>query len=151
MGCEKFQITPGIFSSSRSMAAISSSLFWWKTGRHLLLGLQVDEVFGVEEAGGVGAVVGTADLADDLVTSGKEASMTRAWFITRDAFGRAGAGRERAAHPDGAFVEMGQKLGADDAAERQEDGETPSASAATPTVTQRCSNGPASAACDSGR
>ena len=34
MGCEKFQSTPGIFSSSRSMAAISSSLSSPKTGRH---------------------------------------------------------------------------------------------------------------------
>ena len=30
----------------------------------LLLRLQIDEVFGVEEAGRVGAVVGPADLAD---------------------------------------------------------------------------------------
>ncbi len=35
-------------------------------GAPLFLGLEVDEVFGVEEAGGVGAVVGAAGLADDL-------------------------------------------------------------------------------------
>ena len=66
------------------MAAISSSLFCVEDRPPLLLGLQVDEVFGVEEAGGVGAVVGPPHLADTTcVTSGNEARMTRAWFITR--------------------------------------------------------------------
>ena len=45
------------------MAAISSSLFWRKTGRHCFFRLQIDKVFGVEKAGRVGAVVGTSYLA----------------------------------------------------------------------------------------
>ena len=60
------------------MAAISSSLFWRKTGPPLVLGLEVDEIFGVEEAGGIGSVVRAADLRNDLVTSGNEARITRA-------------------------------------------------------------------------
>ena len=45
----------------------------------------------------------------------------RAWFATPDAFGRPGAGRERAAHPKRALVQVRQKLRADHAAERQID------------------------------
>ena len=37
-----------------------------------------------------------------------------------DAFGGTGAGSERAANPDGAFVEMGKKFRADHPAEHQE-------------------------------
>ena len=35
----------------------------WKTGRHCSFGFKIDEVFGVEEAGRVGAVIGAAYLA----------------------------------------------------------------------------------------
>ena len=72
IGWEKFQSTPGIFSSSRSMAAISL-LVLVEHRPPLFLGLQIDEIFGVEKAGGVGAVVGTADLRTTCVTSGNEA------------------------------------------------------------------------------
>ena len=47
----------------------------------LLFSLQIDEVFGVEEAGSVGAVIGPAGLADDLRTSGKEAMTRRALLV----------------------------------------------------------------------
>ena len=41
--------------------------------------LQIDEIFGIEEAGGVGSVVGTAHLAGALRSlPGNEHSMTRA-------------------------------------------------------------------------
>ena len=45
--------------------------------------------------------------------------MTRAWFITRVPSVGPGAGRQRAARPDGAFIQMRQEFGADDAAEHQ--------------------------------
>ena len=86
-------------------------------GPPLLLGLEVDEVFGVEEAGGVGAIVGAAGLADDLGDLGKRGQDEAGLFGDGEAFGGAGTGSERAANPDGAFVEMGKELGADDAAE----------------------------------
>jgi len=34
IGCEKFQIAPGYFSTARFIAAMSSSLSPWNTGRH---------------------------------------------------------------------------------------------------------------------
>ena len=72
------------------------------------------------------------------VTSGKEARMTRAWFMTRVAFGGSGAGRQRAARPDGAFIQMRQEFGADDAAAASGSADTAERSrSATPTVTQR--------------
>ena len=92
-------------------------------GAPLLLGLEVDEVLGVEEAGGVGAVVGAAGLADDLGDLGKGGEDDARLVHDAQALGGAGGGSERAAHPDGAFVEVRQELGADDAAEAEEDGE----------------------------
>ena len=66
MGCEKFQTTPGIFSSSRIHGGDEVVLVLMEDGAPLFFRLEVNEVFGVEEAGGVGAVVGAAGLADNL-------------------------------------------------------------------------------------
>ncbi len=41
IGCEKFHSTPGILSSSRFIAAISSSLLSWKTGLHSSFGFRL--------------------------------------------------------------------------------------------------------------
>ena len=63
----------------RFIAAISSLFVLVEDGSPLVLGLQIDEVLGVEESGRVGAVVGAADLAGTTcVTSGNRANMTRA-------------------------------------------------------------------------
>jgi hypothetical protein len=77
----------------------------------LLLRLQVDEVFGVEEAGGVGAVVGPADLADDLGHLGERLE-TMAALLVGDGRLSVGPvlGASDAAHPDGALVEVRQEL-----------------------------------------
>ena len=40
IGCEKFQTAPGYFCTARFMAAISSSLFLWKIGRHWSCGFK---------------------------------------------------------------------------------------------------------------
>ena len=86
-------------------------------------GVQVDEKFGVVETAGVAAVVGAADLADDLGDF-REIGENEARFLGHgDAGGGTGAGGERAAHPDGAFIEMRKKFGADDAAGGHEDHE----------------------------
>ena len=82
-------------------------------GAPLFFGFEVDEVFGVEEAGGICSVVGPAGLADDLGDLGEGGEGWRAWLVTAEAFGGAGGGGQCAAHPDGAFVEMGRELGAD--------------------------------------
>ena len=49
--------------------------------------------------------------------------MTRAWFGDACAFGRTGAGSQRAASPDRAFIEVRQKLRADHAAEGEKSAE----------------------------
>ena len=66
MGCEKFQTTPGIFSSSRVHGGDQLFLVLMKCRAPLLLGLQIDEVFGIEKAGGVGPVIRPADLTGAL-------------------------------------------------------------------------------------
>ncbi len=98
------------------MAAISSSLFWRNTGRHWILGLEVDEIFGVEEARGIGSVVGPPDLRNHLGHFGKRRQNDAGLIHHARALGGAGAGRERGAGPDGAFIQMRQELGADGAA-----------------------------------
>ena len=66
MGCEKFQSAPGNLFQLTVHGGDQLLFVLVEHGPPLLLRLQIDEVFGVEEAGGVGAVVGTADLADHL-------------------------------------------------------------------------------------
>ena len=90
-------------------------------GPPLLLGLEINKVFGVEEAGGVGAVVGASGLADDLGDLGERSHDPAGLVGEVDGGGGAFAGRQRAAHPDGALVEMGQELGADGAADGEID------------------------------
>ena len=117
-------MTPGVFSSSRVHGGDEFVLVLVEDGTPLVLGLEVDEVFGVEEAGGVGAVVGTAGLADDLGDLGKAGEDEPGLVGDGEAFGGAGAGSERAADPDGAFVEVREELRADDAAEDEEAAES---------------------------
>ena len=88
-------------------------------GTPFFFGFEIDEVFGIEKAGGIGSVVGTAHLAGALRNFGKRAEHDAGLVGDADAFVGAGAGGERAAHPESAFVEMRKKLGADRAAERQ--------------------------------
>ena len=88
-------------------------------GTPLVFGFQIDEVFGIEKAGVIGAVIGTADLAGALRNFGKRAEHDAGLVGDADAFVRAGAGGERAADPERAFIEVRQKFGADRAAECQ--------------------------------
>jgi hypothetical protein len=81
------------------------------------LWFQVNEIFGVEKAGGVRAVVGAADLAGALGNLWKRAKHNAGLIGNPDAFVGAGAGGESAAHPESAFIEMGQEFRADNAAE----------------------------------
>jgi hypothetical protein len=120
MGCEKPQIAPGILSSSRCMAAMSSSFVFVEDRAPLVFRFQIDEKFGVEEAGRVGAVVGAADLAGAPGTSGKEHRMIRAWLATRMPSSGPVDSERACRAPKGAFIEMGQELGADHAAEEQQ-------------------------------
>ena len=85
----------------------------------LLAGFQVDVIFGVEEAGGIGAIVGATHLRHHL-RDFREAGEDQPRLVhDLPAGSRAGAGSESAACPNGALVKMGQKLGADHAAESQ--------------------------------
>ncbi len=66
IGCEKFQMTPGNFSSSLIHGVDERFLILVEDGTPLLLGLKIDEVFGIEEARRIGAIVGAAGLAHHL-------------------------------------------------------------------------------------
>ncbi len=85
----------------------------------LISGFQIDEEFGIEKAGVIGAVIGTAHLAGALRNFGKRAEDDAGLIRDADAFVGAGAGGERAANPERAFIEMRQEFGADGAAESE--------------------------------
>ena len=92
------------------MAAINALLILMEDGAPLLLRLEIHEVLGIEETCGIGAVIGAASLADYLRHL-RERGHDNARFISEiDARGGTFAGGQRPAHPDRAFVEMGQKL-----------------------------------------
>ena len=101
---------------------MSSSLFFVEDGTPLFFGFEVDEVFGVEEAGGIGAVVGASDLAGALRDFRERAEHDARLVGDADALVGAGAGSEGAADPDRAFIEVRQEFGADGAAEGEVDG-----------------------------
>src|SRR5579862_4759491 len=90
-----------------------------KDGAPLLFGLQVDIVFGVKEASGVGAIVGASDLAGALRNLRKRAENNAGLIGDANAFVGAGAGSESAANPERAFIEVGKEFGANGAAEGQ--------------------------------
>ena len=81
---------------------------------------KIHEKFGVVEAAGVAAIVRASHLADDLGDLGKIGQHPAGFLRQIDSRRRPGARGQGAAHPNGAFIEMGQELGADDAAKRQE-------------------------------
>src|ERR1039458_3426618 len=88
-------------------------------GTPLVFGFEIDEIFGVEEAGGVGAVVRAAHPADHLGDF-REPGQDNARGVHHPLpFGGPGGGRQGGAGPDRAFIEVRQELGADDAAEEQ--------------------------------
>src|SRR6202162_2796298 len=77
------------------------------------------EVFGIEKAGGIGAIVGTAHLAGSVQHFGKRGQYSTSRIGQPDALGGSSAGRQRAADPDIALIEMREELGANHAAEGQ--------------------------------
>src|SRR4029077_12776765 len=81
---------------------------------------EIDKIFRVEKSGGVGAVVWTAHLRDDLRHLGKRSQYLSALFGDTSAFRGSGARRQGTAHPDRAFIQVRQKFRTDHAAERQE-------------------------------
>ena len=65
------------------MAAISSSLSSWKTGRHFSLGFRSTQYSVLKKPVKSSPSSGRPTWLVATVTSGKEASTTRAWFATR--------------------------------------------------------------------
>ena len=63
MGCEKFQITPGDLFQLAVHGGDQFVFVLMEHGTPFFLRLQIDEVFGIEKASGVGSVVGSAHLA----------------------------------------------------------------------------------------
>ena len=137
IGCEKPQITPGNFLLKLAVhGGDQVVLILMKHGAPLFFWLQPHEVFGIEEAGMVGAVIGTARLAGAVGRFRKGAKQDPCLIGDRDAFGGSGALIERAAHPQRALIQMGKKLGTDDSAEGEIDARHRPATP-TPTVNQR--------------
>ena len=103
----------------------------------LFLRLQTHEVFGVEKSRMVGAVIRTAGLAGAVGRFGKRAKQDSGLIGDARCFHWAGALLKRAAHPERAFIQMRQKLGADDAAEGKDRYARTRPTTPTPTVTRR--------------
>ncbi len=64
IGCEKFQITPGIFVQFAIHGGDQFFFVFVEDRPPLFFGLKIDEVFGIEEAGRIRAVIGASHLAD---------------------------------------------------------------------------------------
>ena len=73
MGCEKFHKGAGNLFELAIHGRDQRLFVLPKHRAPLFFGFQIDEIFGIEEAGGVGAVVGTADLHDHLSHFGERA------------------------------------------------------------------------------
>src|SRR5580704_16022400 len=86
-----------------------------------VLGQEVDEIFGVEEARGVGTVIRSSDLRDDLGYLREAGDKYSRLIHHASALGRASAGRERAASPNGTLIQMRQELGTNDTAKYEKD------------------------------
>ena len=80
---------------------------------------QIDEVFGIEKAGRIRAVIRPPRLTGALRDLGERAKNDPRLIRHPDPFVRPGAGRKRAPHPERAFIQVGQEFGTDDAAERE--------------------------------
>ena len=85
----------------------------------LLFRLEIDKIFRVEEAGGVRSIVRAANLADHFRHFRKRSQNHARLVHDACALGGTGARSKRRARPDGAFIQMRQELGPDDAAERK--------------------------------
>ncbi len=101
----------------------------------LVFRLQIDKIFGVEEARGIGAVVGPAHLAHHLRHFRKLGEHHPRVVHDPSPFRRTRAGRKRPARPDRALIQMRQEFRADVA--RQQQLRPPELASATPTVIQR--------------
>ena len=133
-----------------SSTSISSSLVW-NSAAPLLVVLEIDETFRVEKSGRVGAVVGPAELADgDRHLRELHENVARLLDDFVGAFvGR--AGRQRAAHPERALVEVREELRADRAAEGEVEREREATPSATPTTSFRRFEAPVERAAGSSR
>ena len=85
----------------------------------LLFGKQIDKIFRVEEARGIGAIVGPSHLAHHVRNLWKCGQNDARLIHGGNTRGRAGAGSQRAANPDRAFIQVRQKLRTDDSTQTQ--------------------------------
>ena len=74
-------MTPGNFSSCSSMAAISASLFWWKTGRHCSLRFRSTKYSVLKNPAVSVPSSGRPVWLTTCVTSGNEAMTRRALLV----------------------------------------------------------------------
>jgi hypothetical protein len=119
IGWEKFQITPGNFSSCSVHRGDQLLLVLMKDGPPIFLALQVDKVLRVEKARRIGSIIRTTCLANDLGNFRKGSHHSRRALVREvDARGGAFTWWERTADPNGTLVEVGQKLRTNGTADR---------------------------------
>src|SRR6516225_6795931 len=122
MYCEKLKLTPGNFASRASLTS-SMSLSLVIPLRHSFAGLSGAKKFGVEEAGGIGAVVGPSLLGHDGLDFGKipdhqpHAVDEVAPLFERD------RGRHGRANPEIAFLQVGQEFKSQESDGNQREGQ----------------------------
>ncbi len=72
----------------------------------LFLGLQIDEVFRVEETRGIGSVIGPPHLTGTLPDFRKRTEEDSRLVCHPDALGWSGAWSKRSANPEGTFIQV---------------------------------------------
>src|SRR5271166_3828853 len=85
----------------------------------LCLGQQINEVFGIEKACGVSAIIWTSYLRHHPRNFWKRSQDYARRVHYRQAFSRSRAGRQGSAYPDGALIQVRQELGTNRTAESQ--------------------------------
>ena len=131
--------SPGIFLKLAIHRGDQFIFVLMKNGPPLFLGLQVHEIFRIAESSRVGSVVGRSGLRDDRGDFGERSEDVARLSGEAFPFRETRAVRHRAAGPNRAFIEMGQELRADDAAEREDTSPPAKLANPTPIVTQRWS------------
>ena len=120
MGWENPQTTPGNLVEFALHGGNQFVFVFVENGTPIFFRFEVDEVFGIEEAGSVSAVIGASHLTGALRNFGKRAQDDARLVHDADAFVGPSTRSKCAANPECAFIEVRQELGSDRTAEREE-------------------------------
>ncbi len=116
MGCEKFQMVARDLRQLFVHGRDQLFLVLTEDRPPLLLRFEIHAVFGVEESGGVGAIIRASHLAGNGGRLWERGQCQTRQVRNAHTLGLACAGRQSSAHPQRAFVQMGKELGTDNPA-----------------------------------